>query len=219
MLTRIKMIVSHRICFFIPFAILGLESCDIAGLELQKTVPYEYNVLDPKINMTALEFLYQDREDTVFKLMQEGIAYAGLAEEYSKSDRTFLFLTNDAILRFNANGTVNEASYFGFNKVNGEPASKWEDYPVEEVREFFRYHIIQGFYSYDNLGAENIPVQTLLQADNNLAYIKIQNARNSKLRVNDIPLTPRFIEARSSNIQPTNGVIHAFDSFIIPLTD
>ncbi|MDR7130224.1 putative surface protein with fasciclin (FAS1) repeats [Algoriphagus sp. 4150] len=134
-------------------------------------------------------------------------------------NRTFLFLTNDAILRFNTNGTVNEASYFGFNKVNGEVVSKWEDYPVEEVRGFFRYHIIVGVYSYDNLEAENIPVTTLLQTGNNLAYIKIQNERNSKLRVNDIPLTPRFIEARSSNIQPTNGVIHAFDSFIIPLIE
>jgi len=194
-----------------------LFACEIAGLEFQKSEPYEYHVLDPKIDMDALEFLYLPREDTVFQLMQQGIAYAGLEDEYKKADRTFLFVTNQAILRYNQNGTVNEGCYFGYYKVNGEPATKWEDYPVEQVRDFFLYHIIEGAYSYNNLGPENTKVNTLLQGENNEAYIKIMNARNSKLRVNDIAFTPRFIEARSSNIQPTNGVIHAFDGFIEPL--
>lgn len=207
--------------FDINYLIIGICSvmfagCEIAGLEFQKSVPYEYQVLDPKIDMTALEFLNLPREDTVFQLMQEGIAYAGLEAEYSQPDRTFLFVTNTAILRYNPNGTVSEACYFGYKTINGEPASRWEDYPVEDVRDFFLYHIIEGIHSYDNLGPENTEVITLLNSGNNTAFMKINNARNSKLRVNDYPFSPRFIEARSSNIQATNGTVHAFDSFIVP---
>ncbi|MBC9798196.1 fasciclin domain-containing protein, partial [Sinomicrobium weinanense] len=187
------------------------------GLDLQEDEPYDYHVLDPEIDMTASEFLYLSRQDTLFQLMQQGIEYAGLTEEYSKPDRTFLFLANEAILRYNVDGTVNEDCYFGYHKVNGEPAAGWEDYAVEDVRDFFLYHIIEGSYSYDNLTPENTEVATLLNSENNKAYMKIMNARNSKLRVNDIPFTPRFIEARTSNIQSTNGIIHVFNGFIEPV--
>lgn len=210
--------VFYKFKYFIIFFIAVIFSgCEIAGLELQEDVEYEYHVLDPEVDMTALEFLNLPREDTVFELMQQGVQYAGLEDEYSKPNRTFLFLTNEAILEYNDDGTVREDSYFGYNILaNGDTATQWQDYPVEEVRNFFLYHIIDSVYSYDNLGPDNIEVTTLLDAPDNKAYIKIMNERNSKLRVNDRPFTIKYAQAESSNIHVTNGVVHAFNDFIVP---
>jgi uncharacterized surface protein with fasciclin (FAS1) repeats len=190
-----------------------LSGCEVAGLKFQENEDYDYHVLDPKIDMTALEYLNLPRKDTVFRMMQKGIAYAGLTEEYSKPDRTFLFLTNAAILRYNTDRTVNKDCFFGKFKVNGVPAKKWEDYPVETVRDLFLYHIIEGVYSYDNLTPYNT-ITTSLRATDNTVHMLVVNNRDSKIRLNDFPNAKKPVQVRSSNIQATNGVIHALDLFL-----
>lgn len=211
-----KMTIIRKVKYIAFCAVVALLSgCELAGLEFQDDAPYDYHVLDPQIGMSAWEFLNLPREDTLFQLMQEGIAYAGLEEEYSKPDRTFLFLQNEAIIRFNPNGTVNTDSYFGYNLLeNGDTARVWQDYPVEEVREFFQYHIIEGVYTFEqNLGPENVEVSTLTDET---AFIRIGNERNSPVRINDFPFSLRPTTARTSNIQTTNGVIHVINGFIVP---
>ena len=206
----------HKLKYIAYCAIAALfGSCEIAGLEFQDNAPYDYHVLDPQTGMSAWEFLNLPRPDTIFELMQEGIAYAGLEEEYKKADRTFLFLRNDAILRYNPNGTVNTGSYFGYNTLdNGEPAKTWQDYPVEEVRQFLQYHIIAGVFTFgQNLGPENVEVTTL---SGETAFIRAGNERNSPVRINDYPFALRPTTAHSSNIQTTNGVIHVINGFTLP---
>lgn len=202
-----------HIAIFVIAAVLS--SCEIGGLEFQDDAPYDYHVLDPQTGMNAWEFLNLPRQDTIFELMQEGIAYAGLEEEYKKADRTFLFLRNDAILRYNPNGTVNTGSYFGYNELeNGEPAAKWQDYPVEEVRAFLQYHILEGVYTFgQNLGPENVEVTTL---SGETIFIRAGNERNSPVRVNDYPFALRPASGHSTNIQTTNGVIHVINGFTVP---
>ena len=206
----------YKLKFVVFVAMVALfSSCEIGGLEFQDDAPYDTHVLDPQTGMTAWEFLNLPRKDTVFELMQEGIAYAGLEEEYKKADRTFLFLRNDAILRFNPNGTVSTGSYFGYNKLdNGNPALKWQDYPVEEVKKFLQYHILEGVYTFNqNLGPENIEVTTL---SGETVFIRIGNERNSPVRINDYPFALRPTSGHSSNIQTTNGVIHVINGFTLP---
>ena len=202
---------------YIAFCIIAalFSGCEIAGLEFQGNAPYDYNVLDPQTGMSAWEFLNLPRQDTIFELMQEGIAYAGLEEEYKKPNRTFLFLRNDAILRYNPNGTVSTGSYFGYDTLdNGEPAKRWQDYPVEEVRKFLQYHIIEGVYTFgQNLGPENAEVTTL---SGETLFIRAGNERNSPVRINDFPFALRPTTAHSSNIQTTNGVIHVINGFTLP---
>jgi uncharacterized surface protein with fasciclin (FAS1) repeats len=195
--------------------IILLSGCQIAGLEFQDDAPYDFHVLNPQTGMSAWEFLNLPREDTIFELMQEGIAYAGLEDEYSKPNRTFLFLRNDAILRYNPNGTISSASYFGYNLLdNGQPATSWQDYPVEEVRQFLQYHIIEGVYTFgQNLGPENTEVTTL---SGETAFIRAGNERNSPVRINDYAFALRPTTASSSNIQTTNGVIHVINGFTLP---
>lgn len=196
-----------------------LSGCEIAGLQYQDDAPYDYHVLDPQTGMSAWEYINKPREDTLFKLMLEGISYAGLEEEYSKPNRTFLVLQNEAILRFNPNGTINSGCYFGYNLLeNGDTARAWTDYPVEEIREFFQYHIFEGVYTFgQNLGPENAEVKTLLEGET--AVIRAGNERNSPVRINDFPFSLRPTTARTSNLQTTNGVIHVINGFIVPGTE
>lgn len=194
---------------------LILGGCELAGLDFQKDVHYDYHVLDPKVNMTAWEYMNSATEthlDSPFYWMLKGIAYAGIDQaEYEQSGRTYLFLWNDAILKKDSKGKVDANCFFGKVKgINGQLGTKWEDYSVETVRDLLLYHIIpDGVYSYDNLTPDNVLLNTLLPPDKaKPVLLKVINDRNSKIRVNDFYNTIKLVEVRSSNIQTTNGVVH-----------
>ncbi len=195
---------------------LLLGGCELAGLDFQESVEYEYKILDPKVNMTAWEYINLPRQDTLFNMMVRGIKYAGLEDEYKKPNRTFLLHTWTVYLRKNANGTLNPAAYFAFKKVNGQNATSWKNYPVVEVRKFFLYHIIEDVYSFDNLKPDNTITTSLLPGPENTVQLLVVNDRFSTIRVNDFVNTKRAVVVRTSNIQATNGVAHVLDSFIEP---
>lgn len=159
---------------------LFLTSCSLVGLDLQKDYVYEKKELDPHLNKTARQYL-EDRgknpvktNDTVFKWMQLGIEYAGInLDEYEKPGRTFIFLHNDAI-RVLDKGNVTKGLWFDLPKVvsvdpvtgiiTTKPATKWEDYSKETVKNYFLYLILQGDYGFNNALPENSTLQTLLPA-------------------------------------------------------
>jgi hypothetical protein len=209
-----KKLVKYYSLFFLS-ALLG--SCD---LELQKDVEYEYHVLDPKVNMTAWEYMNSPRPDTIFNLMIKGLAYAGIDQsEYEAQGRTFLFLSNNAIYRITS-GKLDANCVWARMKVKatGKAATKWQDYTPEEVRDLFHYHIIvDGAWTYDNLTPNNLQTTTMLQSDNNALFLKVMNDRNSKIRINDVLNSPKIFDVASSNIQTTNGVVHVLNLYAEPL--
>src|SRR5690349_13474101 len=86
------------------FAAILLAVVSISGCyKLQKDYEYKPYTLDPKINMTAKQFMNSRGvagvgSDTIFKWMQLGIEYAGIdLAEYEKQGRTYIFLHNNAI--------------------------------------------------------------------------------------------------------------------------
>lgn len=216
-----------------------LTGCSLVGLDIQEDHQHEITILEPDIHMTAWEFLNEPREDSLrnFERMVEAIEYAGLEEEYSKPNRTFIAFTSYAILRYNSSGSVNSGCYFGMHQVPNldedgnpipdsvgnpttRPGRNWSDYPVEQVRNLLRYHIIEGEYSYHNLGPENTEAQTLSPVDTaKVMYLQVQNDRSSKIRINDVLGAVRISNARTGNLKATNGFIHVFDTFQIPPMD
>ncbi|WP_343700426.1 fasciclin domain-containing protein [Chitinophaga sp.] len=187
-------------------------SCNLAGLGLQEDYDFKPSIPDPAVKMTAWEFINQPRADTLFVKMLAGIRYAGLEEEYSKPGRTFILLTNKAIYEKSAAGVELATSYFVKNKVNGKPATRWEDYPVQQVRNLFLYHIMEGEYSYHNINTDTTVVNTLLPGTN--VKFRILDYNDSKLTFNDFPGTKKGVQARTSNIRPLNGVIHVVDLYL-----
>jgi uncharacterized surface protein with fasciclin (FAS1) repeats len=195
------------------FALLWLVSgCELVGLKVQKDYQYQQKVLDPTINKTAQEFLTV-RTDTLLSFMVEAIQYAGIdPAEYSKPNRTFLLLHNRAILRYDSKGAVDKTCFFGKNTVNGKPGTKWQDYPVEKVRDLLLYHIIEGEYSFENLGTENVTVSTLLAGKT--LTMKLSNDRDSKIRINDFFNSIKIVIPATSGIKATNGTVHIVDNYV-----
>jgi hypothetical protein len=179
-------------------AALALSGC----YKLQKDYKYDPSTLDPNINMSAKEFLLSRGtagvgSDTVFKWMQLGLEYAEIdLAEFERPGRTFIFLHNSAIRTTSGSGAtfkVTGGFFFDYpiyvkdgsgNIIKSvvdptadsvRPAVTWNDYPKQLVKDYLSYMILQGEYTFENLGVNNISVQTLMTPG------ATANPRDSKL--------------------------------------
>jgi hypothetical protein len=197
-------------CIFFALAFV-LSGC----YKLQKDYEYKKATLDPHINMTAKAFMDSRGKsgvgsDTTFKWMQLGVEYAGIdLAEYEKTGRTFIFLHNNAIRTTSGTGAslkVTGGFFFDYpiiakdasgNVIKSKidptqdstrPALQWSDYSKETVKNYLLYMIIPGEYGFDNLGAINQSVQTLLPAntvasktDTKLSWVVTKSTPNPDL--------------------------------------
>lgn len=233
------------------FAVSG---CSLAGLDLQKNYDYHHQVLDPHIGISAREFLENralgtaaQPDDTVFKLMLEGLQYAGIdLSEFEESGRTFIFLENSAIqnvknksgIWYNFPIVDKDANGDPIIDANGvvktHPAAGWQDYPKEDVKNYFLYLIIQGTYNFDQLAITDTAVQTLLPPGTTASqesllgflndgkgfdqqgkmYLKILNNSDlAPIQINDLT------NDHSAGYIATNGIIHAFNATVYPFRE
>lgn len=209
------------------FILLGTQGCKkFMGLERQTDWNFTPHVLDPHINKTAWQFLKERAlgdtpADTILKRFYDGIMYAGIdTNEYTKPDRTYIFLHNDAIYRISSNKITTDC-YFGYYKT---PLNKtgvaWTDYPKEQVKNWLLYLIAKGQYSFENVGPDPVETTTLLPTNTDpknpesLIYFSVVNDRDSRFRVNDFIGSKRSTQARTAGILATNGPIHVFDRLI-----
>jgi len=204
----------------------GVALATSGCLKYQKNAEYTPYVLDPHINKTAYQYI-KDRsynyagKDTIFKLMRQAIEYSGIdTNEYLKPDRTFILLHNDAILRttvVNKVPTPTADCYFGKYLVNGKPATKWSDYPKDQVKNYLLYLIVQGAYSFDNLTPNNVTANTL-QPQNydplnpqSIMLLRVNDDQNFPIRLNDFSGSVSYVTVRTTNILATNGDIQVID--------
>lgn len=228
------------------------------GLERQKDYEYIKKTLDPNIGISARKFLENRSQptglpdDTVFKYMKQGLEYAEIdLAEYEKADRTFLFLHNDGVRVLPTKttaGVVTTTSniptaglWFDFPIVTGinpttgqpitRPATKWSDYPKQDVKNYFLYLIGQGKYSFDNLNATNKTIKSILPAGATLSTSTMLGYANAGkgfdengnfyLRIlNNSDLAPivhnNRTNARSAGYIATNGIVHVFGASVAP---
>jgi len=218
------------------FLVLSMTGCQIAGLELQKDFKFETGLRDNSINMNALDFM-KSRKD-LFSSMIEAVNYAGMADEYTKPNRTFLLLTNRALsdeTYFPVAPSV-MGSYFACNQVpnvNYSPTDptkgpkmltpdSWNVYPIEKVKAFLQYHIVTEAISYYN--AKTFPnfypsLAYKATGDSTMVSFHLVNDRNATFLVNGFTGSRKVdLSPRTGGIVCTNGVIHVLDDFIIPPT-
>lgn len=233
--------------FAIAIGAMFCQACTLFDMDIQKQYDYIPVTLDPHINMSAKEFLEKRSygtiaEDTVFKWMRKGLEYAEIdLAEYEKPGRTFIFLHNDAIRVLDKNNKVTKGLWFDVPVVTGldpitnvpitRPANKWEDYPKQDVKNYFLYLIVQGEYNFEQLDADNKAVQTLLPAGttatktsllgykNNETGFDQEGKMNIKL-VNNDDMAPIQIndgaKDRSGGYIATNGIVHVFGTTVSP---
>lgn len=180
-----------------------MVGCD---LPLQQDYNYQSSVIDPHVKMTAWDYL-QSRTD-IFSTLSQAIEYTGLKNYYIQTDTvyTFLALTNTAMQAYMT------AQFPGAKLIT--------DCDKQTVKNMLLYHIVDGNYSsYGNLMVEPMYVLTLLKGEQGLMTMLVRKspwqADAGKIVVNDTGSngnSPMRLST-TSNILPTNGVIHVFDSY------
>lgn len=234
----IKNIVS--ICFLAGMAITATISCNLGGLQLQKSEIFHPHVLDPNQHITAWQFLREHTDtglvDTGMIWMWRAIQYAGMdSTEYLDTGKTFIFLDNSAVYATKS-GKVTTNCYFGKYTVvekdaKGDtvfknhkpvmvPATSWSDYPKQQVKNYLEYLIIKGKYSFNNLTATNVTVQTLLPPGTDtlnpqsIMTISMTDDGNSQIQLNNFFGSGGSVTVQTGGILCTNGVVHAIGNVL-----
>jgi hypothetical protein len=232
-------LIFYSICIcFSAFLFAGCKK--IFGLKLQENEEHITSTIDPHLYKSAWQYLkeralgsVETPNDTIFKRMYQGIIYSGIdTNEYLQPNRTFIFLHNDAILRKSGSTTTTDC-YFGKYKVGSPPvaATKWEDYPQLQVKNYLLSLIAEGEYSFENLTPDVDSAKTLMPAGydplnpQSLITFNVINDRDSRLRINGFPGSALFttavvsgvtvitygLQARTAGLLSTNGPIHVIE--------
>ncbi len=163
----------------------------VTGCEIQENFKYEPSGVDGKLDMTAWEFIQTNSD---FEQLRTAITRTGLQSLYQDAERTFIVPNNKAFSAYLQSG--------GYSSI--------DDIPVPILRNMLRYHIVKDHVIFTDpnitrdrpIAYETENGQTMYLSRNN-NYVGLINQGTS-----------RQWEIRTSNLEPTNGVMHAVD-FIV----
>jgi hypothetical protein len=204
----------NAIYYTLIFAtIIGMSSCEIAGLPLQTDYQYEYAQLDPNIGITTYEFI-KKRSTIDMTLLFYAVNKAEMKEEFEKPGRTFLLLNDDGCNRF-----------FSNKKITFQGMSKYD------LQQWLNQFIVEGVYSSLDLTLSPQIVKTLPSVYFNqsgtlpqkvrflsLDPVFTQNMNNYRVLIDFAgTIYERDIlkcQSLETNIIPSNGgVIHIFNKY------
>jgi hypothetical protein len=217
-----------------------LTSCK--KLALQRDYDRVPDTVDAHVNMNAWEYLVKRAKgttsaDQIWARFYEAIVYSGIdTTEYTKPNRTFIFLNTEAITRVStANPPSGDVGFWGAYQVAGKNATKWADYPKDFVKSYLQYLIIEGVYDHYSLPPINaVEVTTLAPAGslttlpagvtrtaawpftpNPTSKMTLKVLNSSPSNTSDYPIVlNESRNVRTSSILATNGSIHAIDRFL-----
>ncbi|SKB73817.1 Fasciclin domain-containing protein [Parapedobacter luteus] len=168
-------------------ALLALAS----GCEVQEDFTYKPSGVDGKLGVTAWEFIQTSSD---FEQLRTAIIRTGLQNLYQDEERTFIVPNNNAFSTYLQNS--------GYGSI--------DDIPLPILRNMLRYHVVREriiFTDPDIVRDRPLPYETengqLMYLSRNNNYVGLINQGTS-----------RQWEIRTSNLEPTNGVMHAVD-FIV----
>ena len=229
------MYMKRYLLFFVILLAVSAGCKKFLGLSLQTNASYSPYLLNPNLNMTAWQYLkYRSgvdptnpnwQTDTVFKLMYEAVLYSGIdTNEYTKPNRTFIFLHNLAVQTFSATVpvTVSNDCYWGYYLVDSIPATAWTQYTPAQVKAWLQYLIVNGQYNFNNLTPNAVTVSTLLpQGADTLNPTSIMVlARNDdpssgSITINNFVNSYSSTTVRSGGYVSTNGPIQVVGNLVI----
>jgi hypothetical protein len=228
---------------FVAIAILltclSLSTMFSSCLKLQKDYNRKTNVdtLDGHLYKTAWAYLkaraYGSGTDTIFRRMYDGIIYSGIdTNEYIKTDRTFIFLSNSEI-------TTAKTGLWAIVH-NGSAAGKsWASYSATDVKNYLSYLIAQGYYSHYNLKLADVTFTTLAPAGayttnppgftftspatyvsnpNSIMIAHVSNANTVTSQLDYPIVLNSAVNITTSDLEATNGIVQVINSGTIVLT-
>lgn len=182
--------------------LISLQACD---LSLQEDYDYKPSVPDPNINMSAWEYI-NTRND--LSLFVEAVRHAGMTAYYEQQEELYTYL----VINNTGMNLLLSEQFRGVDVPDTDPV---------KLKDALLYHIIINgkFTTISDLSSDPFYVQTALKGENGLMTLSFyKNAYPTgvaKVVVNDTGSngsSPRRASL-SSNIMPTNGVIHIFDTY------
>jgi hypothetical protein len=229
------MYMKRYLLLFVLVLVVSVGCKKFLGLSLQTNASYTPYLLNPNVNMTAWQYLkYRSgadttnpnwQTDTVFKLMYQAVLYSGIdTNEYTKPNRTFIFLHNLAVQTFNVTVpvTVSNACYWGYYLVDSLPATSWTQYTPAQVKAWLQYLIVNGEYNFNNLTPNAVTVTTLLpQGADTLNPTSIMVlARNDdpssgSITINNFVGSYSSTTVRSGGYVSTNGPIQVVGNLVV----
>lgn len=187
----------------------------VGCLDIQGSYDYEPSNANPYLSVTAWEFIEQ-RQDT-FSILKEAIeyvdvAYPGFKNLYTQTDKKYTYLFLDDAGFTATGGVFKNAGVSSVQAMN-----------PEKLRDILLYHIVEGCYHSLSIGGslnfEPINVITLLKSQDAVMTMRISDANSrtdySRLKINENAGSSPVITAATSNLIPTNGVIHVFSKQLI----
>jgi hypothetical protein len=185
------------ICFC--FLTIGIQSCNIAGLDLQQNYVYKHNPAQVKLNVTAYQFI-ESRKNIDMLLLYEAINKAGLRDSFEVQNRTYIVMNDGAF-----------SSYLADNKFPGINSMS-----IPQLTTLLKQYIIIGKYLSLSLTINPTALQTVDPATKinlNLTATTVDTQNKYRLNANFVGST-RTQQVATSNLQPTNGVMHVFDNHL-----
>ncbi len=178
----------------------------LSSCQLQSDHDYVSETIDPHVDMTAWEFI-NSRPD-VFSRLVEVLEYTGLDRYYKQTEVEYTFLT------------LNNAGIKAYND-NVETGKKLEDWDKVALTKMLKYHIVEGNYnSYEFLPVEPIFVVNLLRGEEKGLMTMMVRKSPWQQNVGKIVIneegsngTSPTRQSVTTNIMPTNGVIHVFENY------
>lgn len=180
---------SFYIQLFLATALLSL----FFGCEIQENFKYPYAEDNSVLDVSALEFI---QENDSLSLMAQAIERAGFEDFYKGKDPFTFIVPNNQAFR----------EYFKDNEY-----SSIADIPLPILRNILKYHLVQAEVNFNDpdLSPKNNPIpystengQTMFLSHTGTFVGLINEGTN------------RQWEIKTSNLVPTNGVIHVVRSIV-----
>ena len=160
---------------------------------IQENYEYQPAGVTGKLDMSALDY-FQSNES--FELLENAIALTGLSEEYSSDQiRTFIAPTDRAFEEY----------------LEGNSYGSLEEVAIPILKNLLRYHIVEEkvLFTDPELFESNLPIGystesgQVMYLSHNTNFVGLINQGTSKQW-----------EIATSNLEPTNGVIHIVNSIV-----
>lgn len=172
---------------YIPLMFLALLTALFTQCEIQKDFEYEYNNPGGKVNVTAWGFIQQTDS---LSLMEQAVTAAGMTNYYDGTTAyTFIVPRNSAF-----------RDYLKTNKYASLSAV-----PVATLQNVLKYHLVKErvIFSDPDLLESNNPIAYATESGQ-IMYLSHNTSYQGLINQG----TKKSWTIVTSNIEPTNGVIH-----------
>lgn len=180
---------NNSITRFWPICFLTLAL--VVSCEIQEDFKYQPAGVDGVLGVSAWEYIQTNND---FEQLRRAITRTGLESLYQDQERTFMVPNNTAFDRYLQSS--------GYSAV--------DDIPLPILRNILRYHIVNDRVIFTDPDiARDRPVAYNTENGQTM-YLSRNNNYQGLINQG----TARQWEIRTSNLEPTNGVIHVID-FIV----